>query len=88
MRPSLFLTFFPLQSLGFVSGRWETGLDEDQYGNLPKPTPEPVLYQDEIRHGPILMEIRPGHLRNGTSRNDLALGARQVCDPPRGLGQS
>jgi len=88
MRPTRPFFFFLTFSLGLVSGRREAGLDEVQYGDLPRPTPEPVLYQDEFRHGPILKEFRPGHLRNGTSRNDLALGARQVCDPPRAVGQS
>jgi hypothetical protein len=70
------LTFSLLHSLGLVSGR---RLDGD--GETPRPTPEPLLYRDEFKHGAILMETSLGSPRNGTSRRDLALGARQVCDP-------
>ena len=77
-------TFSLLHSLGSVSGRWEPGLDEDQYAEIPRPTPDPLLYQDKFAHGPILMETRLGSPRNGTSPRDLALGARQVCHPPPG----
>ena len=77
-----------------MSGRlgWgaETGLDGDFYGEIPRPTPtptpEPLLYRDEFKHGFILMETRLGYPSNVTSRRDLALGSRQVCDLPGALG--
>jgi len=75
------LTFSLFQNVGFVSGRWETGLDGDLYGEVPRPTTEPLLYRDEFKHGAVLMETRLGSPRNGTTRRDLALGSRQVCDP-------
>ena len=71
------LTFFLLHSAKFVSARWETGLDGDLYGEIPRPTSEPLLYRDL---GVILMETRLGGQRNGTTRKDTSLGARQVYD--------
>ena len=76
------LTLFLLHSARFVSARWETGLDGDLYGEIPRPTSEPLLYRDEFRHGAILMETQLGHERNGTTRRDTGLGSRQVGDPP------
>jgi len=76
------LTFSLLHSVRFVSARWETGLDGDLYGEIPRPTSEPLLYRDEFKSGAILMETKLGHPRNGTTQRDLALGARQVYDPP------
>jgi hypothetical protein len=68
-----------LHSVGSVSARWEAGLDGDLYGEIPNPTPAPLLDQDRFKHGSILMETSLGHRRNETSRRDLALGARAVC---------
>ena len=76
------LTFFLLHSARLVSARWETGLDGDLYGEIPRPTSEPLLYRDEVRHGAILMETQLGYERNGTTRRDTGLGSRQVGDPP------
>jgi hypothetical protein len=74
------LTFSFLHSVGLVSGRDADadGLDWD--AGIPRPTPEPLLYREEFKRGPLLMETNLGYPRNGTSRRDLALGARQVCD--------
>ena len=83
---SSLLTLCLLHSLGFASGHWEPGLDGDQHGEIPRPTPDPLLYQDKFAHGPILMEIRLGSQGNRTSPRDLALGARQVCNPPGAQG--
>ena len=74
------LTIFLLHSARFVSARWETGLDGELYGEIPRPTSEPLLYRDEFRYGAILMETRLGSQRNGTTRRDATLGARQVYD--------
>ena len=71
------LTVFLLHSARFVSARWETGLDGDLYGEIPRPTSEPLLYRDE---GAILMETRLGGQRNGAMRRDTSLGAPQVYD--------
>jgi hypothetical protein len=76
---SSLLTLSLLHYVVLVSGRWETGLD---YGEIPGPTPEPLLYRDESELGGILMEISLGGERHGTARRDLALGARQVWDTP------
>ena len=73
------LTFSLFHSVGFVTGHWETGLDGDLYGEIPRPTNQPLLYRD-INHGAVLMETSLGHERNGTTRRNLALGARQVYD--------
>jgi len=78
---SFVLSFWLLRSVGSVSARWETGLDGDLYGEIPRPTLEPLLYRDEYKHQDILMETRLGYQRNRTSRRNLALGERQVCDP-------
>jgi len=78
--PSLVFTFSLLYGVRFVSGRWQSGIDGDLYGEIPEPTPE-LLYRDESKHGAILMETSLGSPRNGTTRRDLKLGARQVCDP-------
>ncbi len=77
--PSL-LTFSLLHSIGLASGRVEIRVDRELYGELPKPTPEPLLSRDELKRGAILMETRLGYPPNGTSRRNFALGARQVCD--------
>ena len=76
------LTASLLHSVRFVSGRWETGLDGDLYGEIPRPTNEPLLYRDEFKHGAVLMDTRLGYERNVTSRRNLSLSARQVCDHP------
>ena len=84
MRPfSSLLTFSLLHSVLLVSGRWETG---DLDGDIPRPTPDPLLYRDDFKHGAILMETRPGRERNGTARRDLTLGPRQVWDSFWGTG--
>ena len=80
---SSLLTVPLLHSVGSVSGRSEIG---DGEGDLPRPTPEPFLQQDEFNYGSIPMEIRPGHPRNGTSPRGLGLGARQVGGPPGAQG--
>ena len=80
MRPfSSVLAFSLLHSVGVVIGHWETGLDGDLYGEISRPTNQPLLYRD-LNHGAVLMETGLGYLRNGTTRRDLALGARQVYD--------
>lgn len=81
---SFVLTSSILRSVRFVSGRWETGLDGDLYGEIPRPTGEPLLYRDEFKRGAVLMETRVGYQRNVTSRRDLSLSSRQVCDYPLG----
>lgn len=80
------LAFSLLHSDGFVSGRWEIGLDGDENEEIPRPTSEPLLSPDEFVNGFVLMETRLGYPRNGTLRRDLALGARQVGGPPRAQG--
>ena len=77
--PSSVLTFSLLHGVGFVTGHWETGLDGDLYGEIPRPTNQPLLYRG-LNHGAVLMETGLGYPRNGTTRRDLALGARQVYD--------
>ena len=79
---SSLLTFSLLHSDGLVSGRGEIGLDGDLYREIPRPTPEPLLFRDEFKHGAVLMETRLGYRRDETSRRNFALGARQVCDLP------
>ena len=80
MRPfSSVLIFSLLHSIRFVTGHWETGLDGNLYGEIPRPTNQPLLYRD-INHGAVLMETSLGRERNGTTRRGLALGARQVYD--------
>ena len=83
---SSLLTFSLLHSVLLVSGRWGTGLEGDLYGEIPRPTPDPLLYRDDFKHGSILMETRPGRERNGTARRDLTLGPRAVCDSFWGTG--
>jgi hypothetical protein len=77
---SSLLTFSLLHSVGLVSGRDvdADGLDWD--AEIPRPTPEPLLYRDEFKRGPLLMETNLGYPRNGTLRREHALGARGVCD--------
>ena len=75
------LTLSLLHSVGFVTGHWEIGLDGGLYGETPRPTNEPLLYRDDFKHGAVLMETSLGYQRNGTTRRDLALGARQVHGP-------
>ena len=77
---SFVLTFWLLHSVESVSARWETGLDGDLYGEIPRPTSEPLLYRDESKHLAIPMKTRPGSQRNETSRRHLGLDERQVCD--------
>ena len=74
------LAFSLLYSVGSVSASWETGLDGDLYGEIPRPTSEPLVYRDEFGRRAILMETRPGSQRNETSRRHLGLDERQVCD--------
>ena len=78
---SLF-TFSLLHSVRLASGREEIGLYGGLYGEIPRPTPEPLRSRDEFKHGAVLMETRLGYRRNGTSGRNFALGARQVCDLP------
>ena len=78
---SFVLTFWLLYRVGSVSARWETGLDGDLNGEIPTPTSEPLLYREEFKHRAILMKTRLGHQRNVTSRRNLGLDERQVCDP-------
>jgi len=85
--PSLVFTFSLLYGVRFVSGRWESGIDGDLYGEIPEPTPE-LLYRDGSKHGAVLMETNLGSPRNRTTRRDLKLGARQVYDPPEHMDRS
>ena len=75
-----------LHSVRLASGREEIGLYGDLYGEIPRPTSEPLLSRDVFKHGAVLMETRLGYRRNGTSSRNFALGARQVCDLPGARG--
>ena len=83
---SSLLTFFFLHSEGLAFSREKIGLDGDLYGDIPRPTPEPLLSRDKFKHGAVLMETRFGYRRHETSRRNFALGARQVCDLPGARG--
>ena len=83
---SSLLTFSLLHGIGLASGREEVGLDRNLNEEISRPTPEPLLFRGEVKHGVVLMETKLGYQRGGISRRNFALGARQVCDLPETRG--